>query len=78
MTRTFFAIAIAVVMLGAVPMTAGAAPIAPLTGVAVGHDNLTQTVACHMREVCSRVTRRCAMHKVCNTPTRANPQPHHM
>jgi hypothetical protein len=78
MTRTFFAIAIAVVMLGAVPMTAGAAPIAPLTGITVGHDNLTQTVACHMREVCSRVTRRCAMHKVCNTPTRANPHAHNM
>jgi hypothetical protein len=54
MTRTFFAISVAALMLGAIPMTSQAAPIAPLTGVAVSHDNLTQTVACYMRKVCSR------------------------
>jgi hypothetical protein len=27
-------------MLGAIPMTSQAAPIAPLTGIAVSHDNL--------------------------------------
>ena len=69
MTRTFFAIAIAAVMLGAVPMTAGAAPIAPLTGVALGHDNLTQS---------ARFAAAQHVHNVCNTPTRSNPKPHTM
>jgi hypothetical protein len=42
MTRTIFAIAITALILGAIPGTSRAAPIAPLTGVTVDHSNLTQ------------------------------------
>jgi hypothetical protein len=78
MTRSFFAIAVTVVMFGTVPMTSQAAPIAPLVGAVLEHSNLTQTVACHMRRVCSRTTGRCTMRNVCNTPSRARPQMHNM
>jgi hypothetical protein len=57
-TRPFFAIAVTAVMFGTVPMTSQAAPIAPLVGAVVDHSNLTLTVACHMRRVCSRTTGR--------------------
>ena len=33
-----------------------------------------QTIACHMRQVCSRKTAQCSMRKVCNTPSRSRPQ----
>jgi hypothetical protein len=59
MTRPFFAIAVTAVMFGTAPMTSQAAPIAPLVGAIVDHSNLTLTVACHMRRVCSRTTGRC-------------------
>ena len=71
MTRTSFAIAIAALTLVAVPMTSQAAPIA---GVAISHGSLAQTVACHMRRVCSRATGRCTTRNVCNTPSRSNMQ----
>jgi hypothetical protein len=32
-----------------------------------------QTIACHMRRVCSRKTAQCSMRKVCNTPSRSMP-----
>ena len=78
MTRQFFAIAVTAVMFGTVPMTSQAAPIAPLVGAVVDHSNLTLTVACHMRRVCSRTTGRCTMRNVCNTPSRSSPQMHNM
>ena len=78
MTRPFFAIAVTAVMFGTVPMTSQAAPIAPLVGAVVDHSNLTLTVACHMRRVCSRTTGRCTMRNVCNTPSRSSPQMHNM
>jgi hypothetical protein len=78
MTRLFFAIAITAVMFGAVPITSQAAPITPLVGAAVDQSNLTLTVACHMRRVCSRPTGRCTMRNVCNNPSRSSPQMHNM
>ncbi len=42
MKRTIFAVAVAVLIFGAIPMTSQAAPIAPLSGVTIDHGNLTQ------------------------------------
>jgi hypothetical protein len=42
MTRTIFAMAIAALILAAIPKASQAAPIAPLAGVTTDHSNLTQ------------------------------------
>jgi hypothetical protein len=41
MTRTFFGMAVAALVFGAIPGNSRAGPIAPLAGITVDHGNLT-------------------------------------
>jgi hypothetical protein len=73
MRKLFFALT-AVTLLSAVSLSS---QLAKATILVVPHDiqatSPIQTIACHMRQVCSRKTAQCSMRKVCNTPSRSMP-----
>jgi hypothetical protein len=65
----------AVAMLSAASLSSHPArAMMPVAPKAIQAPSQIETVACHMRKVCSRVTGKCHMRNVCNTPSRTMPQ----
>jgi hypothetical protein len=66
MRKLFLALA-AVTLLSAMSLSSQPANVPKPNGIQA--TSPIQTIACHMRQVCSRKTAQCSMRKVCNTPS---------